>query len=89
MILTNDQLIGLKVITKNGQILGKIKDYEFNTDNSKIDKYIISSNDLVKKITAQNLIINFNQIIEITNKSMIVDDNLSSIMETLDETVAI
>ncbi|NCN07806.1 PRC-barrel domain containing protein [Candidatus Falkowbacteria bacterium] len=76
MILTSDQLIGLKVVTKSGQILGKIKDFEFNTENSKITKYIVVSNDLVKKITAKNLVISINQIIEITIKKMIVDDNV-------------
>lgn len=89
MILTNDQLIGLKVTTQGGQILGKVKDFEFNSDTSKIINYIITSSDLVKKITAQNLIININQIREITNELMIVDDNVSEVTEGLDESVAV
>ena len=75
MFLSHDQLLGLKVITKNGQVIGKLKDFEFDTDNFKITTYIISSSDLVKKITSQDLIINHNQIIEITAKTIIVDDN--------------
>jgi len=75
MFLSHDQLLGLKVITKNGQVIGKLKDFEFDTDNFKITRYIISSSDLVKKITSQDLIINHNQIIEITAKTIIVDDN--------------
>ena len=87
MILTNDQLIGLKVVTKSGQVLGKIKDFEFDSDNFKIVKYIVSSSDLVKKITAQNLIITFDQVIEITVKKMIVDDNITRIVETAKQIV--
>lgn len=83
MILTINKLIGLKVVTKSGQILGKIKDFEFNTDNSKIERFIVSSSDLVKKITSQNLIININQVIEITAKKMVVDDNLISNSEVI------
>ena len=75
MFLSQDQLIGLKVITKSGQIIGKLKDFEFDTDNFKIARYIVSSSDLVKKITSQDLIINSNQIIEINGKAIIVDDN--------------
>lgn len=89
MILTNDNLIGLKVVTKNGQILGKVKDFEFNTDNYKIEKIIVSSSDLVKKITSQNLIINIDQVIEITIKKIIVDDNLILNTEKIKQAVAI
>lgn len=89
MILTNDNLIGLKVVTKNGQVLGKIKDFEIEIDGFVIEKFIVSSSDLVKKITAQNLIINRNQVIEITAKKMIVDDNLISNTEIIKQTATI
>ncbi|MEK7072014.1 MAG: PRC-barrel domain-containing protein [Patescibacteria group bacterium] len=82
MILNNNQLIGLRAVTKSGQVLGKIKDFEFNSDNSKITKYIVSSSDLVKKITSQNLIIGSEQVIEITAKAMVVEDNTVGITET-------
>ncbi|MDO8669016.1 MAG: PRC-barrel domain-containing protein [Candidatus Buchananbacteria bacterium] len=88
MILTNDQLIGLKVITKNGQVIGKIKDFEFEAESSKIIKYIISSSDLVKKITSQNLIIGFDQVVEITAEAMIVEDNTVEITETIKQTIS-
>lgn len=88
MILISDQLIGLKVATTSGHILGKVKDFEFNTETGKITSYIISSSDLVKKITAQNLIINTNQVIEITNELMIVDDSVREVVEVLDESIA-
>jgi len=87
MILTSDQLIGLKVVTKNGQILGKIKDFEFDADNSKIIRYIVSSSDLVKKITAQNLIIDLEQIVEITVKKMVVEDTVTRSTETVKQII--
>lgn len=89
MILNSDQLIGLKVITKNGQILGKIKDFEFNSDNFKIIKYIVSSSDLVKKITSQSLIINSDQVVEISAEAMVVEDNTLVLTETIKQTVTI
>ena len=50
-----------------------------------IDKYIISSSELVKKILAQDLIINQGQVISIDNQEMIVDSGAISIKSTAEE----
>lgn len=89
MFLSQDQLIGLKIITKNGRIIGKLKDFEFDTDNFKIIRYIVSSSDLVKKITSQDLIISASQIMEISNKAIIVDDNTLTEGEAVKYSVSI
>jgi len=89
MFLSQDQLIGLKVITKSGQIIGKLKDFEFDTDNFKIARYIVSSSDLVKKITSQDLIISSSQLIEINDKVIIVDDNTLTEGEAVKYSVSI
>lgn len=75
MLLNHKQLIGLLVKTENGQELGQIKDFEFDSDSYKIIKYIISSSGLVKKMLANDLIIDSTQVIKITDQEMIVDDN--------------
>jgi len=85
MLLKHKQLIGLLVKTQDGRVLGQIKDFEFNTEMGQIDKYIISSSELVKKILAQDLIINQGQVISIDNQEMIVDSGAISIKSTAEE----
>ncbi len=76
MLLSGKQLIGLPVKTKDGRYLGRIKDFELETTSGQIAKYIIASSDLVKKILAQDLIIDQGQVLEINNQAMIVASGL-------------
>ncbi|MBI5766117.1 PRC-barrel domain-containing protein [Candidatus Falkowbacteria bacterium] len=76
MLLSGKQLIGLPVKTKDGRYLGRIKDFELETANGQIAKYIVSSSDLVKKILAQDLIIDKSQVLEINNQVMTVASGL-------------
>ncbi len=78
MILKNRQLIGLTVKTKSGKFLGEIKDFEFDTDNSQIVKFAVSSSDPVKKFFSRDLLINKSQIIEINSREMTVFDGVIS-----------
>ena len=72
MIISRQQLIGLSVKTESGVVLGQIKDFEVNTDNSQIVNYIVSSSHLVEKILTEDLVIGFDQIISLNDKEMIV-----------------
>jgi len=85
MILNANKLLGLVVKEKSGRILGTIKDFEFDTDNYQISKYIISPSKLVEKILANDLFIDKSQVIEITNKIMIVDDGLTPSRSNVEE----
>lgn len=88
MILNANKLLGLLVKDRSGRILGTIKDFELDTDNCQIVKYIISPSKLVEKILANDLIVDQSQVIEITNKIMIVDDGLAGSRASAEEIVA-
>ena len=88
MLLKSNQLLGLPVQEKSGRILGSIKDFEFETDNSRIIKYIVSPSKLVEKFFANDLIIDQSQVIEITSKTMTVDDGLAGSKSVSEEIMA-
>lgn len=88
MILNSNKLLGLLVKDKSGRVLGTLKDFEFDTDNSQITKYIISPSKLVEKILANDLVVDQSQVIEINNKVMIVDDGLKGSRASAEEIVA-
>jgi uncharacterized protein YrrD len=66
-------LINLKVISESGQNYGKINDYAFETNNSFIQK-LYAGQPLVKNLTGGSLSIDRSQIIEVTNKKIIIED---------------
>ncbi len=76
MILKSNQLIGLSVKDKSGRILGKIKDFELETDTNQITAYVVSPSKLVEKFLANDLVIAQSQVIEITAEEMIVDNGI-------------
>lgn len=74
MLLSHKQLIGLPVVTKDSQYLGRVKDFQLDADTSVIIKYIVSSSHLVEKILAKDLIIDKSQVISIDEHEMIVEN---------------
>lgn len=76
MFVTSKQLIGLAVRTQSGRIIGKIKEIQINIENGQIDTYVASGIGLAEKLLAEDLIIDKSQVIEITAKAIIVDNNL-------------
>ena len=77
MNLSGQQLKNLLVATKSGQILGKIKDIEINTDTQNIIKYIIKSNQITERLAGKELIISSSQVISINEQKMVVEDNVA------------
>ena len=77
MILSNDNLIDLPVYTKSNQHLGQVASFEIDVETQTISQYHVRSSNIIKNIIQHNeLLINQNQVIEITEEKMIVDDNL-------------
>ncbi len=76
MIINYQNLINLPVITKSGQLLGKISKIEIDTDTQSIINYFIKSTNIVKGLLEGELIINKNQVIVITQEKVIVEDNV-------------
>jgi sporulation protein YlmC with PRC-barrel domain len=72
------ELIGLRVTTESGKRYGKIADYAFNTDSMFIHK-LYASQALVKNFGTEALSIDRNQIIEVTDKRIVIEDPLDAV----------
>ncbi len=66
-------LIGLRVNSEGGTKYGKVNDYAFETNNMFIQK-IYSSQSLVKNLSSGSLSIDRSQIIEVTNRRIVIED---------------
>ena len=88
-IQTFRQLKNLPVYTKSNEFLGKVKDVEFNIDSHNINKYIIKSSDMVKRIVGKELLISPSQIINIDEQKMIVEDNVGKENGLINEAVTV
>lgn len=88
MLLNAKRIIGFKVITKSGQVLGKVKSLVVNTDDLKVSQVIVSKVKVLDKILLKELIINTNQVIEIAEKKVIVEDSAIKIVETAKQVVS-
>jgi sporulation protein YlmC with PRC-barrel domain len=66
-------LINMKVTSESGTNYGKINDYAFETNNSYIQKLYVSQ-PLIKTLKGGTLSIDRSQIIEVTNKRVIIED---------------
>ena len=76
MRMSNSDLIGLAVETKSGDHLGKVADFEVNTDTGKIENIHVKTG-LIQGLWHEQLVIAHNQIIEITKEKVIVEDMVS------------
>lgn len=72
------QVLGKSVVTANRNRLGKVDDYAVDMDSLYITKlYVVKP--LLKNITGGQLSIDRNQIIEITNKKIVVQEPLQGV----------
>lgn len=74
MIIFAKQLIGLRVETKSGQMLGRIRDFEIDADTLEIKKFYVRPAGIVRGLTDGDLIIAKSMIVAIDEKKMTVDD---------------
>ncbi|HNW09104.1 MAG TPA: PRC-barrel domain-containing protein [bacterium] len=88
MVITANKLLGLLVKDKSGRILGTIKDFEVDLDNTQIIKYIVSPSKLVEKILVTELIIDQSQVVEITEEMMLVESGLANSQVNPKEAIA-
>lgn len=79
MKLTQDQLNNLPVYTQNGQFLGRVCGFEFNTETHTIRKYYIAQSSFIKDLLNLNdkLEIASAQVLSISEEKMIVEDNIT------------
>ena len=74
--MTSYELIGLPVVTQSGQELGKVKDFEIDSDTFKIIAIHVSPIGLLKKLVNDAAIISVELIIEVTPQQIIVEDSV-------------
>lgn len=73
IIELNFEIIGKSVTTESGKKLGKVSDYAIESSGLMVKK-IYASQPLVKNLTGGTLSIDRTQIIEITNRRIVVED---------------
>jgi sporulation protein YlmC with PRC-barrel domain len=69
----NFVLVGKQVVTSGGHKLGKVGDYSVDTDSMFVQKIYVSQS-IFKSFSGGNLGIDRSQIVEITDKKVVVSD---------------
>ncbi len=72
------ELFGMPVVLENGKRLGKVTDYATD-DSSFFVKKLYISQSMLKSITGGNVGIDRSQIVEITNRKIVVKDPLQTV----------
>lgn len=80
MKIKNKQLLGLPVVTASGQSLGKVCGWELDTDTHQIEKYEVKTSGFIAHPFANILLINNSQIIDISLKRVVVEDNVARLL---------
>lgn len=77
MKITSKKLIGLPVETKAGSALGRLSSFVVDTDFQNISEYQVKPEGLAGTLT-KKLIISRGQVIDISAKKIVVDDNFAA-----------
>jgi uncharacterized protein YrrD len=73
-------LIGKQVVTVSKNKIGKVSDYAVETNSMYVQK-IYATQSLLKSLTAGSLSIDRTQIVEITNRKIVIQDLLETVRE--------
>ncbi len=77
MILTTKDLINLPVETKSGRLIGRVSDFEIETDSGLVTKFYVRQGNLIGGLLGRDLlIIGRNQVLSISKEKMVVEDGL-------------
>ncbi len=71
-------LIGLKVESESGRRYGKINDFAFETNNQFIQKMYVGQS-IVKNFNGGTISIDRSQIIEVTNRKVVIEDPVEKV----------
>lgn len=77
MQLSSRQVIGLPVETKSGLKLGVVADFEIDTEQQAVARYVVKPA-LVPRLLARELMVGASQVVSITNEKIIVEDGVVS-----------
>lgn len=79
MIMAGEKLRNLPVETESGARLGRVVDFEFDTDEHLIATFIVRPSMLTRPIMRAELRIHRSQVISVTPKLMVVEDNVQKL----------
>lgn len=80
LIELNFQLNGLKVVSQSGKNYGKVNDFAFETNSFYVQKIYVAQ-PIIRNLAGGTLSIDRSQIIEITNKRIIIEDPTEQIKD--------
>ena len=75
MLISHKQLKDLPVVTESGKEIGRLEDLVIEADSQSVINYIVKPTYLLEELIKGNLVINRGQVIDITSKKIIVQDN--------------
>ena len=76
MKISCKKLINLLVVTEAGDELGRLEDFNLEIDTQSVLEYIVKPTNLVSGLVNGDLIISRGQVVEITDKKIIVEDGI-------------
>jgi sporulation protein YlmC with PRC-barrel domain len=74
-------LIGYRVVASSGQVLGRVKDFSFDTTHLTVNKLIVRSH-WTRRLISKDTIINRSQIDKIENKTVVVKETKAKARKT-------
>lgn len=77
MIATFLKLRGTPIVTRSGELIGHLKDLQLDLDNLKIVSLVAKPSGLVKNLMLSELVIGYEQVIQVSDKQIMVEDAVS------------
>lgn len=74
MNLNTKDLIGLAVQTRSGSAIGKVASFDVDADSGRIVTFNVKPGNLVTGLLADDLMISWASVLELTPKALIVSD---------------
>ncbi len=75
MILNSKAMAGLPVAKRSGQTLGKLASFDVDADTGRIKTFHVKSGNLVSGLLGDELMIAWDQVLELTETRLVVADN--------------
>ena len=87
-MLSSHDLLGLAVMTKSGETLGRVVDFSIDQDSQSILSYDVKQGGL-KGMLGRHFLVHRSQVISLTSQKMIVDDAVAQSRKEMDAIPAI
>jgi sporulation protein YlmC with PRC-barrel domain len=83
MNIHSKELIGLPAHTRSGLVIGKVASLDIDMETGRIANFYVKSGNLVTGLLADELMISWASVIELTSEALIVADNTVPVGATL------